>query len=109
MGLFGGSKKPFRFRFYTTGESAHTEKIMEAVRIVLDEKISGLYDLEFINVLFKEKVAKTDGVFMTPTLAKIEPPPIQKLFGSLGDVENLRQELAFLDEEKAKLPPPPTA
>lgn len=101
MGLFG-SNKPFRFRFYIAGESDRSTMILTSIKEILDEKIKDLYDVETINVFFKEKVAKTDGICVTPSLAKVHPAPIQKFYGCFKEKDELRKTLSFLDEEKRK-------
>ncbi len=105
MGLFGG--KAYKFRFYTTGETAYTEEIFTNIKKILDEHMKGLYDLETINILFKQKVAKEDGVFKTPALAKVLPLPKQKITGNIADPDQLRQGLTSLLEKKTETPPPP--
>ncbi|MDP3920555.1 MAG: circadian clock KaiB family protein [Candidatus Omnitrophota bacterium] len=96
MGLFGGPKKPFVFRYYVSVETEHTNQVVGCLKMVLDESICGQYDLEVVSLLFKVKIAKTDGITRTPALACIHPPPMRRFYGYFGsDLAKIRA--AFKD------------
>lgn len=105
MRLFGFGK-PFLFRFYRAGWTDYSDELVSRIKTVLNEKIPRLYDLEVIDVFFKPDVARADGAYATPMLIKLQPAPVQKIFGSLNDEEELKKALTFLEEEKKKLEQP---
>ena len=49
----------------------------------------------FVDVLREPKRALADGIFMTPTLLKLAPAPVQTIVGSLSQTEPLLQALGL--------------
>ena len=57
-------------------------------------KESGIF-VAFVDVLREPKRALADGIFMTPTLLKLAPAPVQTIVGSLSQTEPLLQALGL--------------
>lgn len=98
MAIF--EKKYYDFALFVTGDSGHTQRIVDAVNLVLEEKAAGLYELRLVYVMLEPGLAKNVGVIATPTLVKMKPLPMVKIFGRLYDVEKIRTQLSFLDTDK---------
>jgi circadian clock protein KaiB len=86
----------FQFRFYMAGNTKFNQEIMEVIKKVMDQKIPGRYSLQIVDVLDEPEQAQEDGIMATPTLAKVDPPPIRKFFGRLISPERVLSALASL-------------
>ena len=53
------------------------------------------YALEIVDCLAEPRRALEDGVFVTPTLRKLEPSPTQTIVGSLSNGRAVRQALGL--------------
>lgn len=82
----------YEFRIYVVGGSKSAIKAVKAVENLeklLKGKLQNMYTLNIIDVLGNPQLAKKDGIFTTPTMVKINPPPIRKIVGDLSDEEKV--------------------
>ena len=82
----------YELRIYIVGSSKSSTKAMKAVENLeklLKGKLQNKYNLNTIDVLKNPQLAQEDGVFATPTMVKLNPPPIRKIVGDLSDVEKV--------------------
>ena len=78
----------YLFRLYLNAdpeESDRARQLRDQVVQLLQSAAPPDYELEVVNVLADPDRAEEDGILATPTLAKIEPPPVQQVIGSLSD------------------------
>lgn len=87
------SDKPYGFRFYVNAENDYSMRIARDLLEILDEKIKDQYEFEMVNILFKNKLAKADGVTITPTLVKFRPDPVERFSGMFNRIEKVRLAL----------------
>jgi circadian clock protein KaiB len=57
--------------------------------------LAGRYRLEVIDVLGDPKAALSDSIVVTPTLIKIDPPPVKRIVGNLGNIGSILQTLGL--------------
>lgn len=55
------------------------------------------YALEIVDCLTEPRRALEDGVFVTPTLRKLAPHPVQTIVGSLSNARAVREALGLPD------------
>jgi circadian clock protein KaiB len=82
----------YEFRIYIVGGyngSANVLKHISSLDKLLEEKLGNEYSLTIIDILENHKLAKEDGIFCTPTIVRIFPPPVKKVVGDFSDGENL--------------------
>ncbi len=85
----------YAFKLYITGNTPRSERAVNNLRRLCDERLGNGYTLEVIDVLEQPDVAETERVLATPTLVKETPPPTQRITGDLGDSGRLALLLAL--------------
>jgi circadian clock protein KaiB len=90
-------------RLYVTGTTPRSARAIQNIRAICDEKLSGRYDLEVIDIYQHPEQAKPEQVIVSPTLVKKLPLPVRKLIGDLSDAERV---LVGLDIVPRKAPKP---
>ena len=85
----------YQLRLFVTGQSAASIGAVSNVRAFCDADLEGAYELEVIDVLKRPDEAATAEILATPTLIKVDPQPVRRLIGDLGD---RAQILAALDD-----------
>jgi circadian clock protein KaiB len=78
-----------RLRLYITGRTPHSIRAIENLRAICDSELSGLYEVEIIDVLENPFLAETEKILATPTLVKRLPEPVRKIIGDLSDREKV--------------------
>ena len=75
------------FKLYVTGTGNISQKAIEDLKCVLEEKLKEQYTLKIINVLENPELAIKDKISATPTLVKNEPHRDVKLIGNANKDE----------------------
>lgn len=83
-----------RVRLYVAGDAPNSRVAIATLRSVI-EQARVRVDLEIIDVLRHPEQGLRDGVFLTPMLVRIDPPPERRILGNLGDRAKLLDVLAF--------------
>lgn len=74
------------FTLYVTGTSQPSERALANLRDLCEDRLEPSdYDVEVVDVLEHPERAESDGILLTPTLIKTEPPPSRRLIGDLSD------------------------
>jgi circadian clock protein KaiB len=74
-----------RLRLYVAGDAPNSIVAVAHLRAVIAECANGRADLEIIDILRDPERGLRDGVFVTPMLVKVAPPPERRVLGSLSD------------------------
>lgn len=82
-----------RLRLFVAGETSRSTRAIGNLRALCDELVGDDYDLEIIDVIDHPELAEDARVLATPTVLKLEPPPIRRAIGDLSDLERLAQVL----------------
>lgn len=83
-----------RLRLYVTGQTPSAERAIAAVKD-LEKDFSPRLAVEVIDVLDDPAAALNDDVYATPTVFRIAPEPVRRLFGDLSRKETLIAGLAL--------------
>ncbi len=73
------------FRLYVAGQSVHSTRALENLRALCREYAPDAHRIEVVDVLREPLRALKEGVIVTPTLVRLEPAPVLRIFGNLGD------------------------
>lgn len=75
-------------RLYVTGQTPSTERAIAALE-ELRKDFAGRVSVQIIDVLEDPVSALNDDVYATPTIFRITPEPMRRLFGDLSRKETL--------------------
>ena len=87
-------------KLYVTGQTANSQKSIEALKSALETELKGFYSLDVIDVLKHPNLAEEDNILATPTLMKVLPLPVRKIIGDLSDKEKVLLGLGLIIEKK---------
>ncbi|MEQ9619619.1 MAG: circadian clock KaiB family protein [Deltaproteobacteria bacterium] len=82
----------YEFKLYIAGQTPQSNSTIEGVTWFLRNSCGDKHVLNIVDILQNPSQAIDDGVFVTPTLVKIEPKPERRIVGSLeatGRLSNL--------------------
>ena len=82
----------YEFRIYVVGGSKSSAKAMKAVENLeklFKGKLRNKYTFKIIDVLKNPRLAREDDILATPTMVKVNPPPIRRIVGDLSDGEKV--------------------
>ncbi len=83
---------PLRYRLtlFVTGATARSLRAVENVRRFCEQELSGLYELEVIDLYRFPERAKVDQVVAAPTLLRHWPNPARYAIGDMSNTASLR-------------------
>ncbi len=70
---------------FVTGATPRSASAIRAVREVCEERLSGNYDLEVVDIYLHPQRAKEGQVIGAPTLVKSLPLPVRRIIGDMSD------------------------
>jgi len=73
-----------QFALFVTGRNSRAERTINGVRHALKQYLDDSFNLEVFDVLANAASAESHGVFATPTLIRLEPPPAARVIGDLS-------------------------
>jgi circadian clock protein KaiB len=77
-----------KLRLYVTGQTPSAARAVATLQDVLKE-FEGRMQVEVIDVLEDPISALNDDVYATPTVFRISPEPVRRLFGDLSRKETI--------------------
>jgi circadian clock protein KaiB len=84
-----GKPEGYLLRLYVTGMTPRSTEAIAAIKTVCEERLSGRYDLEVIDLYQQAQLAKDAEIIAAPTLVKESPGPIRRLVGDLSDKQRV--------------------
>ncbi len=90
------------FRLYSSDKHAKMQVLVNDFQAVLEKHFPGGYHVELIDVLSDPDQATEDRVFVTPTLVKAHPEPVQRIIGNLSKPDEVLAILGILTRETKK-------
>ena len=75
----------FKFRLYVAGDTQNSVQALANLTALCELRLPNHYKIELVDVLREPKRALADAIFMTPTLIKLAPSPVQKIVGTLNE------------------------
>lgn len=85
----------FNFRLFVAGDAINSSQALANLRALCRAHIPDRYAIEVVDVFSEPARALADGVFMTPTLIKLAPMPVQRIVGTLSQTEKVLQALGL--------------
>ena len=83
----------FKFRLYIAGDAMNSVQALANLGALCRAHLPERHEIEVVDVFREPKRALADGVFMTPTLVKLAPFPIQRIVGTLSQTQPVLQAL----------------
>jgi circadian clock protein KaiB len=85
----------YKFRLYVAGDAANSVAAVGNLNTICREHLPDRFEIEIVDVFLQPERALTDGVFLTPTLVKLSPPPVRKIVGSLTQIAPILQAIGI--------------
>ncbi len=79
----------YRFRLYVAGEAPNSLRARANLAAFCKTYLQERHEIEIVDVLRDPQRALAESIFMTPTLVTLEPAPLRRIVGSLGQSETL--------------------
>lgn len=85
----------FKFRLYVAGDTENSTQAFSNLTALCGKYLANRHDIELVDVFREPGRALADRIFMTPTLVKLSPAPIQRIVGTLGQTQSVMQALGL--------------
>lgn len=85
----------FRLKLYVTDHTLRSRQALAQLRRLCEEKFSGEYELEVVDVLEHPKEAAAERILATPTVVRELPHPMRRIIGDLSDIDKVLAGLAL--------------
>jgi circadian clock protein KaiB len=82
-------------RLYVVAGAPNSIAARSNLTALLAAQDPSTYSLEVVDCLAEPRRALEDGVFVTPTLRKLRPTPVQTIVGSLANARAVRDALGL--------------
>lgn len=89
------TSKNYKLRMYVTGASPNSAKAISNIKTICETHLSGMYDLEIIDIYQEPVKAQTEQVIALPMLVKSEPLPFKRLIGDMSDTKKVLKALGL--------------
>ena len=87
--------KKYSLVLFVTGNSPRSERAVGNLVRMCDEALSDDYELTIIDVLEQPDLAEEANILATPTLIKMMPNPVHRLFGDFSEPKKVMMELGL--------------
>ena len=84
---------PLVLRLYVAGDAPNSARARANLRRILTDVDPSRYTLEVIDCLDEPLRALDDGVLVTPTLLRVDPPPARTVVGTLSALDRVADAL----------------
>lgn len=82
-------KPEWQLRLYVAGQTAKSIAALANIKRLCDERLTGRYEIEVIDLLENPRLAAGDQILAVPTLVRKLPEPIKKIIGGLSQTERI--------------------
>ncbi len=84
------SRNPvYKFRLFVAGDASNSTQARANLTALCEAHLRGRHVIEIVDVLKHPERAHAEGVFMTPSLVKLSPPPVRRIIGTLQQVQTV--------------------
>jgi circadian clock protein KaiB len=88
------TKRPtYLLRLYITGDAPNSVAALHNLRALCERVLPDCHRIETVDLLEDPVRGLADGILVTPTLLKLEPPPRTMVVGTLSDPDRVLREL----------------
>lgn len=77
-------RSQFKFRLYVAGDALNSAQARTNLARFCQAYLPDRHEIEVVDVFREPQRALADGIFMTPTLVKLAPSPVQTIVGTLS-------------------------
>jgi circadian clock protein KaiB len=85
----------YKFRLYVAEETLNSGQAVANLRAICNRYLPGRHKIELVDVVKDPDRAMEDRIFLTPTLIKLAPSPIERIIGTLGQTSLVLQVLGL--------------
>lgn len=85
----------FKFRLYVAGVAQNSMQAIHNLTALTRTHLPNRHAIEIIDVLQEPKRGLADGIYMTPTLVKLDPQPVLHIVGSLSQTHTVLMALGL--------------
>lgn len=85
----------YSLRMYVTGASPNSAKAISNIKNICETHLSGMYELEIIDIYQEPLKAQTEQVIALPMLVKSSPLPFKRLIGDMSDTKKVLRALGL--------------
>jgi circadian clock protein KaiB len=85
----------FRFRLYVAGDAPNSAQAFANLTALCRAHLTNRHEIEVVDVFREPERALKDGIFLTPTLVKLAPSPVQIIVGTLTQTQTVLQALGL--------------
>lgn len=82
-------------RLYIANNAPNSVRAMANLEAICLEHLKDAFKLEIIDVLEHPRRALDDGIVVTPSLARVAPAPVRRVFGTLSDKRSVLRALGI--------------
>ena len=83
----------YSLRLFVAGNTVRSQRAIENLRIIVRDYLSGLVDLEVIDLYQQPELAERYQVVAAPTLVKLQPLPVRRIIGDLSQMDRVLRGL----------------
>ena len=87
------------FRLYLAGGAPNSVRALANLYAICRKHFPESHRIEVIDVLKEPLRALTDAIFVTPTVVKTSPVPVQQIIGNLSEEEEVLRALGLPQKE----------
>lgn len=84
-----GREETWNLRLYVAGQTPKSIAAFANLKKICEEKLTGRYKIEVIDLLENPQLARGDQIFAIPTLVRKLPVPVRKIIGDLSNTERV--------------------
>jgi len=85
----------FKFRLYVAGSAPNSTQAIVNLGALCRAHLMNRHEVDIVDVFVEPRRALADGIFMTPTLLKLEPAPARRIVGTLGHAHTVMLALGL--------------
>jgi circadian clock protein KaiB len=101
----GPPSQHYLLRLFVSGSTPRSIRAIQNIRALCEEKLSGRYDLEVIDIYQHPEQAKPEQIVVTPTLVKKLPLPLRRVIGDLSNQDRVLVGLDIVARVASATPP----
>jgi circadian clock protein KaiB len=79
----------FKFCLYVAGDAPNSAQAIANLAAFCRAHLTDRYEIEVVDVFREPKRALAEGIFMTPTLVVLTPPPVRRIVGTLSHTQTV--------------------
>jgi circadian clock protein KaiB len=91
----------FKFRLYVAGDAPNSAQALANLASLCHTHLPGRHEIDVVDVFQEPGRALADGIFLTPTLVKLAPPPTQSIVGTLSQTQTVLLALGLATDNAA--------